>query len=163
MATSEREIVQECFDGDRERDCDYCPAHYTKNGICCFGHRYEDDDRQCMECPHQFDCSRETMKHEQRETRPRRIQINKNRNRPAIGNRLLPIVGQSAHREGSLLSKQAQQPKIQIKKREPEVLQEIEEQEQPGFWQQMGTHAVWGAGEGMLEMLLNFLRNRRPD
>ena len=95
MSDTQRQIVQECFDGDRERDCTYCPAHYTKNGICCFGHKYEDDDAQCMSCPHNYDCSLDTARLERERSvdRPRRIMINRGGYQQPQPQSRLPVYG----------------------------------------------------------------------
>lgn len=157
MTLTQRQMVQECFDGDRERNCNYCPAHYAKGGICCFGQKFEHDDPQCHSCPHVGACEPLTYSYEAGESRtmerPRRIIHPSHRPQPQPNQpgRSLPAYG--ARRGEGLLANDQQPP----------PMQPLEASEDLSFWQMMGLHAVWGAAEGALEMLLSFFRRRRPD
>jgi hypothetical protein len=99
--------------------------------------------------------------------RPRRIMINRgNPNRPSQ-NTGWPRYGQQQpsyqhphpiHREMGLI-----QPSPQLSRHIAHTKSPLEPYPAAeGFWKNMGVHAMWGAGEGMLEMLLGFMRNRRP-
>jgi len=165
MVVTQRQMVQECFDGDRERNCSYCSAHYSKGGICCFGQKFEHEDPQCDGCPHSSACEPLTYSYETAQSRPmdRPRRIIQPGQRPPIvqpgrpaqpmqqNGRQLPAYGR---RDGGLLAK----PEFQAPPMQP-----LEATEELSFWQMMGVHAVWGAAEGMLEMLLSFFRRRRPD
>lgn len=167
MQITLQQLVQECFDGDRERDCDSCPAHYSKNGICCFGYRFEDHDSVCQSCPHVQDCSILTyeLNYEQegymQDPPRRRVTINRpSSSSYSYGSGYSPNtqrtvqVGQpTLKREGNLLANQQQRPQ-----QKPVV----QDKEIP-FFKNLGLHAVWGAVEGCLEMMLGFFRGRRPD
>lgn len=160
MAISQRQVVQECFDGDRRRDCNYCPAHYSKAGICCFGQKYEDHDPHCHGCSHNTDCEPQTFQYMTHQEDPyvARPRIAVPRRPAATGDgRRLPAFSQSNQR-GGLIS-ETQRP--QSPNEEP-VVDQVEFKKKP-FFEQMGLHALWGAMEGAFEMLLSFLRNRRPD
>ena len=173
MSETQRQIVQECFDGDRERDCDYCPAHYSKTGICCFGHKYEDEDNQCVSCPHNYDCSMETAQHERERTvdRPRRIMINRGGSDRPSQRPGLPVYGQQRQQPppsrsrpqadvGGLIQPSPHVAQHIARTRPPQIIEPVPNAE--GFFKNMGLHAAWGAGEGMLEMLLGYMRHRRP-
>lgn len=149
-------IMRECFEGDRERSCTYCPAHYSKNGRCCFGHRFEYDDPQCHGCLHCSACEQATARfQDQHAASPRRIVINRPTASPlrpgAAGTST--VYGQTApiRRDGGVIMPQ---------NRAAKPLQPSYEE---SFWKMMGLNAVWGAVEGALEMLLGFFRQRRPD
>jgi len=140
------QMVQECFDGHRNRNCDYCPAHYRKGGDCCFGHRYESHDPTCKGCIHSHSCKVLTHRKEQEEGRyqpPGYVPTRTSVSRTAQNSIRRP--------GGDLLSPQnSVQAPMEL---DPDM----------SFVQQMGLHALWGAVEGMLEMLLGFFRRRRPD
>ena len=167
MSETQRQIIQECFDGDRERDCDYCPAHCSKNGKCCFSAEFDEDDQRCASCNHNYHCSLETAQKQERERtvdRPRRIMINRG---DRSSSSRLPVFGQ--HRN------EHQNPRPQYRNNNSlippseRIMRHVGDhgEVQPmasadGFWKNMGLHAAWGAGEGLVEMLLSYLRNRRP-
>jgi len=152
---SQERIMDECWNGERARNCDYCPAHSSKNGSCCFGERYDGDDT-CMKCPHRVDCEYVTRQKEDEERRmhsaPRRITISRN-NRPQPSR---PQV-QAAR---STVSYDAADGILRTRATEPMPIQIPEE---TSFIKLVGLHAAWGAVEGMLELLLVFFRRRRPD
>lgn len=146
---SQRKIMDECWDGERERNCDYCPAHHSKNGDCCFGLRYEYGDPPCMECPHRDDCSvltRQTTDEYQTQQAPRRVTVS--RNQPAQSRSKIYPPSQTA--EGVLRVRTAEPQPILVP-------------EEASFLKKVGLHAAWGAVEGALELLLTFFRRRRPD
>jgi hypothetical protein len=160
MAISQDQIVRQCFDGERRRDCSYCPAHYSKGGTCCFGHRFEYDDEQCLSCCHNHACEPLTHDLQERQVeRPRRPSI------PA--RRRLSIYGQQGRQDkGNLLGDQP------AAREERDADQEIiaylpRQRKGEGKWKHffrgLGLIGAWGAGEGALELILNYLRRRRPE
>ena len=171
MTISQRQIVQECFDGERERNCSYCPAHISKNGICCFGHKFEYGDPQCHSCVHVATCEPATQQYLDGHTpayqtpptyanqQPqRRIMVNQSppiaqrpqyANQPAVPQRRsLPVYNQP-QKDSLLMTKSIQ-------------IQPLPAYEEMSFWRQMGIITTWGAVEGALELLLGFFRQRRP-
>ena len=158
MAVSQNIIMKECFEGERERNCMYCPAHYSKrDGQCCFSQQFEADDPQCQKCPHTSACEpafiRLQQQHGYAESAPRRIIVNPPPVRPPQTRSSLPVYGQSpAVRRGEGL--------IVAQTRPAHPYQFTEED---SFWKQMSVNAAWGAVEGALEMLLGFFRQRRPE
>ena len=167
MEQTQKRIVQECFDGQYERDCDRCPAHYKRGGICCFGHRFEYDDDQCLSCGHNDACEPATYQvQEQRVERPRR--------RPSVSRRRLPVYGQTSGGTKESLLESDQQPRTMSRKSRPQEIEDEGEvlylpmkKDNEGKWEHffkgMGLMGVWGAGEGALEMVLGYLRRRRPE
>ena len=162
MEYSQKRIVQECFDGQRERDCSYCAAHVSKSGICCFGHRFEYNDDQCLSCVHNDACEPLTYQlQEQRMDRPRR---------PSVSRRRLPIYGQPGDQaKGNLLEeKETRAVSKRTKAEEPEVITYLPRRKDGDgkwghFFKGMGLMGVWGAGEGALELVLGYIRRRRPE
>lgn len=155
MGISLQQVMQECFDGERGRNCAYCPGHHTKNGNCCFGHRFEYNDPPCVSCIHAPYCEPATEQfHAQTAAadRPRRVMINNAQPTAVQPSRSLPVYGQTrpAQSGGPILA------------HKPTVAQPLPSYEEMGFWQQMGLTAAWGAVEGALELLLGFFRTRRP-
>jgi hypothetical protein len=220
MSETQRQVIQECFDGDRERDCDYCPAHCSKNGKCCFGTEFDEDDNRCASCNHNYHCSLETAQREsaraQPVERPRRIMINQ---QPSQSR--LPVYGQPRPTPNFRPNRPVQPPPQQYQgypqyqhhqppppqyQQQPQYPQQYQHPYTPTpaapsymdygsrggliapserllthlkqhgavpisilpiqtpeeFWKGMGMHMAWGAGEGMLEMALGFMRARRP-
>jgi len=174
MGISERQLIQECFDGDRRRSCAYCPGHYSKSGSCCFGNKYESHDKTCQDCIHTEACESATLQflsaqsyeeddYYYGEAPSRRITIP---SRPRAtttttkSNKRLPVYGQTVTQR---MSERLIEPKnTKPVKRDPDVIEPMRFHER-GFFEQMGLHALWGAMEGAFEMLLGFLRNRRPE
>jgi len=159
--TTQKRIVQECFEGQYDRDCSRCPAHYTKGGICCFGHRFEYDDQQCHDCVHSDACEPLTYQlQEQRVERPRR-------SRPSVSRRRLPIYGQRGGETKGNLLQESEGPTPTAKGEEPMVCYLPTRSGKEGKWKHffrgMGLMGVWGAGEGALELMLGYLRRRRPE
>jgi hypothetical protein len=156
MTISQRQLVQECFDGERERTCNYCPAHYTKNGICCFGQKFEYGDPQCVSCPHVPFCEpamEQFLATQQQQSRPQRIMVNGGAQPASQPARGLPVYGQARPAQSG----------APVLMQKATIAKPIESYNDMGFWQQMGLTAAWGAVEGALELLLGFFRTRRPD
>ena len=60
--TTQEEIMNSCWENPTSRDCSYCRAyHKREGGECCFGLRYEKDDRICQGCPHVHACRIKTI------------------------------------------------------------------------------------------------------
>jgi hypothetical protein len=66
------QLIDECFTGQRERECDNCPADHWKGGTCCYGdtEKREESDPSCQNCQHFYDCGAE-VKAAERERQPR--------------------------------------------------------------------------------------------
>ena len=160
------EIISACLNGEKERDCNWCPANHTKpGGRCCFGLRHEDNDPTCDDCIHTRPCASVTHGHQQREhgrqriIHPRRRVANparpsRTQARRVSGNSL-PIVhdGYGAPQQGDplLVPHQAAEP------------QPLQLNPEDNLFQRFVKVSMWGAGEGFLEMALNFFRLRRPE
>ena len=60
----QRQIIHECFNGKRERECDECQAHHTEeSGLCCFGDpdEHDSEDESCSQCVFLDDCAEATV------------------------------------------------------------------------------------------------------
>lgn len=138
MIHTQNQLVQECFDGTSNRHCESCAANYKVGGICCFGHRYEDQDDSCRTCQYKAPCRYETVSF-----------LNRNKvHSPPI---------QPTYQDHRF-TKPENRPIIQVSSSQNRSV----ETDTKVFARQLGKHAVWGAVEGALEMVLNFFRSRRP-
>ena len=152
------QIITECLNGERTRDCDWCPAHYTKGGKCCFGKLHEHDDPQCRSCIHQEDCAPLTHDTVSQEPAPSGRVIYHNRGQrtstaPAA-RRGLPIL------QGSMPSAQPGEPLLV---ETPIVPEPVQLDDKDTMVQRFFKVAFWGAAEGFFEMALRYFRKRRPD
>lgn len=154
----DEQMIQECLDGQSDRDCTYCSAHNSNGGLCCFGVYYESPDEKCDSCPIQSACGPATYSYSSRSTKTR-IPIRPRRT--ATPSSRLPTYGKN---KGGLLGIE-DSPSIPLQKsQEGEIVQTQEcTGKVKAFFKQIGLHAVWGAGEGSLEMMLGFMRRRRPE
>jgi hypothetical protein len=143
---NQNQIVQECFDGTRFRNCIVCPAHHKKGGTCCFGNRWEDNDKTCYSCQYNAACREETfatLTHRPAQPNPNFRPIAAPYSRPTI-----PINNSNRPPEPIL--------------NQNTMHRHPQERNNQSFAQQLGMHVVWGAIEGALEMMIGFFRARRP-
>lgn len=160
----EEQLISQCLNGERERDCEYCPAHADQNGSCCFGFRHEFGDPDCNACELEKDCiplTHGTTERDARPSSPRMIYPGRYASNSSSVRRVrvgtpkkkgLPILGQMGPQQGeSLLVQQPVQP------------QPIELDPNDGLFKRFLKVGAWGAGEGFFEMALNFFRKRRPE
>jgi hypothetical protein len=143
--TRMRQIMQECFDGTRYRNCTNCPAHHKQpGGICCFGHRYEDDDDSCRACPYSHQCRQETFAWSAQKS-----------------SHVFKTSSSQYIRPNSSSSSKPNEPLIKNNENNRSGFVKTETTEQ-SFAKQLGIRALWGAVEGSLEMILGFFRTKRP-
>ena len=144
----QEEIVQECFSGQRERECTHCPAHYTKGGVCCFGEKHDWNDDDCKNCIHQEPCSKLTH-------RPKPVARTVYR-RPVHAasptTTTSSTVQSTARRVGSILQTPTQVGAEPLKYPDDAT-----------FTHKLATTVGWGMIEGGLEFALHFFRRRRPE
>jgi hypothetical protein len=53
----ETRYISRCLNGEQSPDCNRCRYHYSQNGKCCFGLRYEYNHPQCKDCLINGNCS----------------------------------------------------------------------------------------------------------
>jgi hypothetical protein len=169
MPVSQQQILQECLvDGSRPRECRWCPANSDKGGKCCYG-TFEDDHDSCQDCVQNEDCEYDTRVEASRKTsRPQRTGRVVNTGRSARSRSTSPrlkIYGRSRGSNESLLEEKPRDlpSKTTDSGPEPFIIPAKRDGGWKGFFKEMGLHALWGAGEGALELLTNYLRRRRPD
>lgn len=164
MSYTQRQLVQECFGGDCDRQCSYCEAHHSRAGICCFGHKYDCDDEECRACIHEYSCSREYESLIEEQQPRRRVVVNAVRPRPTPGyNSPRPVYANGPRHQravvpyrhsdsmGRLLEQFPQEPRMPM-----------EWKDETNFFGQLSTVVGWGMVEGGLELALDFFRRRRP-
>jgi len=137
-ARQKRKII-DCFNGNVDRDCDVCQAHYSRGGKCCFGVKWEEDDQQCVDCIHFEECG-DAMAEAEAYPRSRRVSLRSPTTRVS---RRVPI-NRSA-------------PAVPRARPTVEIIDNIEET----MLQRLAKDALWGAAEGALSMMHEFFRTRR--
>lgn len=156
----EEHLISQCLNGERERDCDYCPASPNRDGGCCFGLRHEYGDPDCQACELEKECSPLTHGTSKSDSRPspriiypgRRSANSSRGTRVRAGSKSLPIVEDNGPQPG--------EPLLVEKPFEPEPVQFNPKDGLAARFLKVGA---WGAGEGFFEMGLNFFRKRRPE
>jgi hypothetical protein len=53
----QKKAVLYCFNDTKRHDCLTCPAHHTRDGICCFGNQHNPADVECKMCHYEVDCA----------------------------------------------------------------------------------------------------------
>ena len=174
MEYSVKQAVRECHYGERERDCERCPAHHTRahlqrgsddDYVCCFGEKHDPHDSVCQNCIHQEDCEEETRENNAVSSyRPPSAYRGGSSVRRNIvsrqGRKSLPIYGQSSVSRYRADEDEDEVEEV-IQPQRVSGVQRVEVDHMP-FPKQVGVHAAWGAAEGALGMVLNFFQNRRP-
>jgi len=147
----DHELISQCINGERHRDCEYCHEHPSRGGECCFGSRHEYGDPDCYQCALQEDCARATHTHE-REYPSRRIIYPSTPSAKAMV-RNTPMYKQklSTTPNNSPLLPQSSSS-----------VDPIEINPKHGLVQQFLLVGAWGAIEGFFSLALDFLRKKRP-
>lgn len=165
------DMISACLNGEKERDCHWCPANHSKpGGRCCFGIRHEHNDTTCDDCIHNRPCASVTHggqyveRGRGRIIHPRRQGSNPSRPqaRRVSGNRRPPVAHDNygQHDYGDYGPQPGESLLVQHPPASPQALQLNPED---NLLQRFVKVSMWGAGEGFLEMALNFFRLRRPE
>jgi hypothetical protein len=165
---NEEVLIGQCLNGERDRDCEYCPAHSSRRGGCCFGLRHEYGDPDCQACVLESECG------------PLAHGIAKRDVRVTSAPRIIYPAQSSA--KGTVRSVAPGTPTRQLNQNRVVVMQDygpqpgepllVQQPIQPeplklnpadGLFKRFLKVSSWGAGEGFFEMGLNFFRRRRPE
>ena len=161
------QLISQCLNGERDRDCNWCPAHPSRNGECCFSARHEYNHPDCNACYIRQDCA--AMTHGLNRAP---AYANSNVIRPAAPTRVYPGVrtapsGQSVRVSSGMqmppMSAYGPQPGEPLLVQQPIAPEPIKLSPTNGLFHRFCQVVAWGAGEGGLEMALNFFRKRRPE
>lgn len=156
-------LIAQCINGERERECEYCPAHQSKNGDCCFGVRHEHGDRDCMACVLSDECAPLTHGYAPRTPRPapsRIIYPNRRVPNSQGGSRVRVRSGPD---QFPIVEEVGPQPGEPLLVQRPIEPQPIQLNPKDSLFKRFLQVSSWGAGEGFFEMALNFFRKRRPE
>lgn len=162
-----RSIMEDCFDGAIERQCDNCPNHPGAGGTCCFGTRHDYKDSECQQCNHRPECAT-IMRgfapqprppyqngvpsgYQPQPQRPTRLPMYGQAPRPIQPTQPIRVPVQSAPQRPLLPSHNVQS------------LQRAQtlDLERP-FIERLGQITVWGMIEGGLQMALDYFQMNRP-
>jgi len=159
----EEHLISQCLNGDRERDCDYCPAHPSRDGSCCFGLRHEYGDPDCNACELENECAPLTHGTAKNYAHgPTRIVYPGRRpaNRSS-GTRVR--VGSPKRANQPTMEEVGPQPGEPLLVQRPADPKPLQLNPDDKLFTRFMKVSSWGAGEGFFEMGLNFFRKRRPE
>jgi hypothetical protein len=166
---NEEVLIGQCLNGERDRDCEYCPAHSSRRGGCCFGLRHEYGDPDCLACVLENEC--EALAHgvAKRDMRaaystPRIIHPS----RPAAKAPIRTFVAPGTQpRQGAqrvaVMQDYGPQPGEPLLIQQPIQPEPLQLNPTTSLFKRFLVVGSWGAGEGFFEMALNFFRKRRPE
>ncbi len=157
---NEELLITQCLNGERERDCDYCPASPHNNGQCCFGIRHEYGDPDCQACVLSSECA--PLSHGVPQSHSRRIVYPQQRTpNPSSGRQVRHST--QARKSLPILNDMGPQPGEPLLVQQPVQPKPIQLDPQSSLFKRFFQVGAWGAGEGFLELTLNFMRTRRPE
>jgi hypothetical protein len=167
---NEEVLIGQCLNGERDRDCEYCPAHSSRRGGCCFGLRHEYEDPDCTACVLESECealAHAGTKHDVRRTTPAPRIIYPGRSTAKAPVRTIVAPGtQTRHvQQGRVVVMQdyGPQPGEPLLVQQPVQPEPLKLNPNDGLFRRFLKVSSWGAGEGFFEMGLNFFRKRRPE
>lgn len=157
------QLIDECFEGRRVRDCANCPADRFRGGTCCFGDPEEHDPstQACQECLHFHECQEEVKDARGVYQRPRQtIPVNKpSRFTARQQERLVQIGGARKSvppSRGTAPQPTRQGPPSVYTPPQPLVVPEGHEDSLFNRW---CKDTVWGAFQGASEASVWFFQN----
>lgn len=159
----EEQLVDECLNGERDRECEDCPAHSSRGGRCCFALRHEHGDPHCTVCQLEPDCSYLTHGYGKSDARSSSRIVYPGRpsaNRPQPRRVRSTQTKKGKAREFDGVGPQFGDPLLVQRPADPQPLQLNPKDNLFTRFLKVGS---WGAGEGFFEMGLNFFRKRRPE
>jgi hypothetical protein len=163
---NEEVLIGQCLNGERERDCDYCPAHSARRGNCCFGLRHEHGDPDCLACVLEKDCDPLTHRVAKSDVRPTPRIIYPGRAPAKTPVRVAVAPGtmvQSGQSRLPVMQDYGPQPGQPLLIQQPIHPEPLQLNPNDGLFKRFLKVSSWGAGEGFFEMGLNFFRRRRPE
>lgn len=161
---NEEVLIGQCLNGERERDCELCPAHSSRRGSCCFGIRHEYGDPDCHACVLEDECQelveeRVAINRSPRATVPRIIYPG----RPAAKTTRTVAPGTPARSRVVTVQDCGPQLGEPLLVQQPIHPEPLKLNPNHGLFKRFLVVSSWGAGEGFFEMALNFFRKRRPE
>lgn len=161
----ENHLISQCLNGERDRDCDWCPASPERNGGCCFGLRHEYGDPDCNACELEHDCAPLTHGHTKSDVRRPSTRIVYPGRRPANRPSVSRVRVNSPRKQGPVptMDEVGPHPGEPLLVQRPCDPAPLQLNPKDGLFTRFMKVSSWGAGEGFFEMGLNFFRKRRPE
>lgn len=160
----QRSTIFNCLNGSGMRDCSSCGAHSSRNGVCCFGRKYEPGDDDCSRCRHKEDCERFSHSYQPppRPVWPGQQPIVHQRQYPSVGVRHVTPTNAPGQTQ---LQQNPHQPIVQVQPRIAEAhpyLTPAGPKPDESYAKYLTRAGVHGAVEGALTFILQLLQMRRP-
>ena len=160
------QLISQCLNGERDRDCNWCPAHPSRNGECCFSARHEYNHPDCNACFIRQDCAAMTHGHTRAPSYPAPNVIH-----PSAPTRVYPGVRTAQQTGQPVRVSPGQMAPVYYGPQQGEPLlapsmtppKPLALDPDGGLFKRFWQVAGWGAGEGAAQMILNFFRIRRPE
>lgn len=160
---NEEVLIGQCLNGEREPDCDYCPAHSSRRGGCCFGIRHEYGDSDCRACVLEDECRVLTHGGVKSSSSVPRIIYPSRPVAKAVPVRTSVAPGTQTKQRVVVMSDYGPQPGEPLLVQQPIHPEPLKLNPNDGLFRRFLKVSSWGAGEGFFEMALNFFRKRRPE
>jgi len=156
-------LISQCLNGERTRDCQWCQAHHSKNGTCCFGIRHAYHDQICDPCILTRECA--AMCHQAPANGPRPIVYPSRaaQSYPTQQVRTNNPAPYSPVNRAAALRQYGPQPGEAMLAQAPVEVMPLQLNPNDNLFVRFCKVSSWGAGEGFFEMALNFFRRRRPE
>jgi len=154
-------LVSKCLNGERARDCQFCPAHHSKNGKCCFGIRYEHPDATCDPCLLNRECALSVRAQVQPQGSRGIIYPSRTVTNPQtqvrIGSPTRPV------NRAETLRQYGPQPGEALLVNAPMEVVPLQLNPGDNLFVRFLKVSGWGCLEGFFEQAVNFVRRRRPE
>jgi len=154
-------LVSQCLNGERSRECQYCPAHHSKNGKCCFGIRYEHPDATCDHCLLGRECSMSLRAQTQPQSSRGIIYPSRTVTNPQtqvrVNNPARPM------NRAENLRQYGPQPGEALLVQAPVEIMPLQLNPNDNLFVRFLKVSGWGSLEGFFEQAVNFVRRRRPE
>lgn len=161
-------MIAQCLNGERERTCDYCPAHSSRGGSCCFGLRHEYGHPDCTACVLEGDCEALThskTKHEpcQPSSAPRIIYPGQSPAKVPVSTVATPGTRVVYPSRTTVVQDHGPRLGEPLLAQQPTQLEPLKFDPDDNLIERFFKVSGWGALEGFCQMALNFFRRRRPE
>lgn len=153
-------LIYQCINGERRRDCDYCPNHSSQGGECCFGLRHEYGDPDCSACAIHIDCSQITHRVTNADPRLSRRIIYPNTPAAKVPVRTVPSYSNPLSQTQPLTGRS--QTPTSLLMQSTNSSDPIKLNPDHSLIHQFAVIGFWGALEGFFTLILDFLRKKRP-
>lgn len=159
---NQEEVIKQCVNGERDRTCDSCPAHNSRNGKCCFGVMHQYGDADCQQCHIEADCAQLAHSPQPKAAEPYINRMVYPNSAPTQPTSIYPT-------RGSLPIVNSPRPTAQSSSILPppvhtsSAVQPLQFPDTDSIFVKAVKHGGYGALEGFFNMVSSFLHKRRPE